>query len=500
MRSFLLCLFFIPLVSFSQYGVLDETFGDGGIVYNTNLPEDFVNPYFVSIEIDETDNIYVLGNYEVEFNPVQGAWDNGIFLARYFSDGVLDTSFGENGFQRFFIENYSILATDLTLTGNGDFLIPVSGLHKEFQDLYLTFVIKVDLNGDYIPGFADNGVYSYNGCEECFPQKIRELEDGNYLLAERSNGLWGPEGITLTKLSATGQPVVSFGINGRKNIWQPNPENFIKYVDFTSDENNGIYVLSLIQDGTHNLYKFDESGNGESTMLLTDFLMKAHSLVYNEGGLYISGDYNGQKFFIEHYFSENLNLDAGFGNEGIKFTDFNFNSEVPTRLLVANKLYQTGYAGDVANGYKFALAAHTLSGTADNSFGQEGKVTTSVSDSLYDVGIDSEFMGEDKIVVLNYSNLSMARYAIFNILEVEDIFENSQIDIAPNPVSNSFIINGLIGNDNQIQIFDLSGKSIREFDSIQDNQKIELGSIPKGTYVIKITSGGKIESKKLIVK
>lgn len=38
MKKFLLNLLFIPILSFSQYGVLDETFGENGIVLNDVWP------------------------------------------------------------------------------------------------------------------------------------------------------------------------------------------------------------------------------------------------------------------------------------------------------------------------------------------------------------------------------------------------------------------------------------------------------------------------------
>lgn len=54
--------------------------------------------------------------------------------------------------------------------------------------------------------------------------------------------------------------------------------------------------------------------------------------------------------------------------------------------------------------------------------------------------------------------------------------------------------------NNSIQIFDLSGKLMWKFNSVKNNQKIELESIPKGIYFIKILSEDSTEYKKLIIK
>ncbi len=495
MRNLLFTIFLIPFFSFSQYGILDETFGDGGIVYNTDIPEDLLNPRFITMAIDPNDNIYIVGNYNTEFNPNHGIWDSAVFIVKYLSDGTIDISFGENGFKRLFIEDYSISANDFTLTDDGFFLIPISSMHKEAMDDFRTYVVKIDLSGTYDSEFGNQGIYTW-GCGECYAQKIIELEDGNYLLAEKIGGMIEPEGIIFTKLNESGQLVASYANNGRKHIWHPNPNNYIRYVDFTRDDEDNLYGLSLIQDGTYNLFKLNAIGSEDLTLAMDEPLERIRSIEYNQSKLYTSGDYNGTNFFLKRYNTENLSIDTNFGDGGMNISEFNYNTEIPTNLLISNRVYQIGYVGS-NNNYLFGLAAYTLTGVDDSSFGINGKVVTDVTESSYDVAVDAKFMGTEKILVLNYNNLSMACYRIRDIMSAENLSMESNVLIVPNPTPNSFFISGLKGNDNTIQIFDLSGKSIREFKAVRDNQKIELGAIPKGIYLIKINDS---ETKKLIVQ
>lgn len=201
-------------------------------------------------------------------------------------------------------------------------------------------------------------------------------------------------------------------------------------------------------------------------------------------------------------FKADLSHEGDFGLTGSVYKDLGFPEQQGTQLLVGEngRLTQIGYVKDEFGEYKFALNGYKWNGDVDLTFGNEGYTLTDVTESSYDVPIQAEMVSQDKILVLNSSLLSLARYTIYDGLFVEDFSDSPKITLAPNPTANSFVISGLTGTENLIQIFDLSGKLIREFKSVKDNQKIELGSVPKGNYLLKIMSGIFKESKKLIVK
>lgn len=94
MRNFLFTIFLIPFLSFSQYGILDETFGDGGIV-NYTIPLE--SSYVLNMEIDSQGNIYVLGQYE-QYNNVIGHFTTRVFISKLNENGSIDTSFGNEGY------------------------------------------------------------------------------------------------------------------------------------------------------------------------------------------------------------------------------------------------------------------------------------------------------------------------------------------------------------------------------------------------------------------
>src|SRR5690606_3617344 len=164
-------------------------------------------------------------------------------------------------------------------------------------------------------------------------------------------------------------------------------------------------------------------------------------------------------------------------------------------------IVQIGYAFEGSEPLaKFALVGFDGSGNYDNQFGTNGVTLTKIHPSLHDEPTNAAIVENDRLLILNGTHLSLACYKIYEGLSVEEISADPQIQIVPNPASNSFSINGLKGNDNAIQIFDLSGKSVREFKGIKNNQALNLGLISKGIYLIKIQSDEFIETKKLIIK
>lgn len=441
------------------------------------------------------EEIYVVGVFGSEFIEEEDFWINEIFITKYLSDGSLDISFGENGFKHISIENLTFSRVDILLTSDNNLLITSVNNSLEATDDYGISLIKLDSEGNYITLFGNNGILNTD-CGGCSGGKTREVDGELYVFGH----VFGNSSI-LKKYSNLGVPVTSFGDNGI--IIFDSEEYNIEIYDIQNDENQNIYLFIRENDVNNLLLKLDQSGNELANKYLNEdnIVESLGNGVYNDGSLYISGSYNMQEYLLKKYDSETFEIDINFGQEGTVSTDFGNELELGGLLIIhSDRLYQVGWvANDLLNA-KFGITAHKIpNGESDDAFGQNGKVITDVSESM-DIPIDVEIMSHDRLIVLNAWQLNMVCYKIYDGLSVEDISTDSKIQIAPNPTSNSFVINGLNSNQNQIQILDLTGKIIQEFQSIQNNQTLNLGSIPKGNYIIKIQSKGKIESKKLVVK
>jgi hypothetical protein len=67
----------------------------------------------------------------------------------------------------------------------------------------------------------------------------------------------------------------------------------------------------------------------------------------------------------------------------------------------------------------------------------------------------------------------------------------------PNPASSTITLSGVQGSS--MQIFDLTGKMMLSLQNIAENQKIDVSSFAEGLYMVRISDGKNILTKKLNV-
>ncbi len=512
MRNFLYSiLLLLPICSFSQYGVLDETFGDGGILIHNNFPSNVLEFFPKTIITDNDGNIYAAAVVRTEGGD-EGTYDR-ILIAKYFPNGNHDVSFGEDGYVFLSYQNKSSYVSEIILTNDNSLFVVGSVTPIEVVEISWGVVFKIDLNGNYVNSFGDNGMLLIDFGNTVLANNIIEFEDNQLIVGGIYYTIVDIQKVFLMKLLENGELDSSFGNNGRKSI----ETNFYTYLlDLIIDGENSVYAVLQDEGITglpikSHLYKI----TSENEEMSTPFQEAKYTSVQlgDEGKIIVSGTIqsNGNDHFYLKSFLNDGTIDSEFGNNGEIIADIGVivgetSEEYGNSHLVSpvnHRIIQIGATKfEGQDYYNFALVGYRKNGHFDNSFGSQSVTITDITNESHDLPVDASLMGTDRIVLLRsgIEGNTIACYKIYDGLSVEDLSSNSEIIIAPNPASNSFFISGMRGNRNQIQIFDLSGKLIREFNSVQDNQRIELGSIPKGIYIIKIKSNGKIESKKLIVR
>ncbi|MGN6495656.1 MAG: GEVED domain-containing protein [Agriterribacter sp.] len=107
-----------------------------------------------------------------------------------------------------------------------------------------------------------------------------------------------------------------------------------------------------------------------------------------------------------------------------------------------------------------------------------------------------------------YPGLNLYRLKIVDLdgkVEYSDVrsinFGNevSRITLSPNPASNIVIINGLRGL-NRIQLLDVRGRLIQQFNSNEPLQRLNTGDLTKGIYMVRILKNGHVEKIFKLVK
>lgn len=333
----------------SVSGTLDPNFGTGGKV-TTNIGVTTVDAA-TAIAIQTGGKIVVAGTA-----------DNGsgldFALARYNTEGSLDTSFGSGG----------IVITDV-VSSNTDFATSVA--------------IQTD-------GKVVVAGYSFNGT------------DNDFVLTRYSSlGVldltFGTSGIVMTDIgTGTDDMANAVAIKDGKIVVVGSSGNDFAIVRYNS---NGSLDAIFDTDGK----VITDVGGGVDV---------ANSVaIQADGNIIVAGySFNGvdNDFVLTRYTSAGV-LDATFDAGGIVITDFGSASDDVVNSVAIQLDGQIVAAGSSAN--DFALARYTDTGALDPSFGSGGKVTTAIgsnADNAYSVAIQAD----GKIVAAGRTFGSDYRFAL----------------------------------------------------------------------------------------
>ena len=188
------------LVCYLPDGTLDRTFGEEGVVIT---PVGSGNEEITALQINRDDMITVAGG-------VEGTTGRVLATARYFSDGVLDSSYGEQG--------VSLIGVGVDTAAEGllersDGTLVVSG---SYELAGRSSLMLVGLTGDGVidPTFGERGVAVADlpdAVSEGY--RLAEDSDGRLYLAG-SVGLAGKRDAALFRFTRSGQADDEFGVGG----------------------------------------------------------------------------------------------------------------------------------------------------------------------------------------------------------------------------------------------------------------------------------------------
>ncbi len=161
------------IIKFTSNGILDKNFGDGkGYIYA------FDSDYVVSgegstIKLDTSGNILLTGG-----GGDRNSKKPGIILVRYKSNGELDTSFGENkGYTITSVENETSSGKSLVIDNTGSIVVlGISG----GETLAKSLLVRYDSNGITDSTFGNNGIAQID-FQICFSSQV-SLDNDNRLV------------------------------------------------------------------------------------------------------------------------------------------------------------------------------------------------------------------------------------------------------------------------------------------------------------------------------
>ncbi len=386
--SFLLLL--VSNYNYAQSGFLDSTFGNNGKVVTDFGSEESIN----SIAFQSDKKIVAAGYYDLIKKNLAFDWIV-CALARYKTNGELDSSFGENGlitFDSSFSDlNAIIIQKDDKIAGTG-YAYPINSEGPAFLK-----IIQRQKNGEPDPSFGINGnVYFGDSITDFYGQAIASQGDGRFIVAGINNTIneWDSSFVFVARFNNNGTLDSGFGNNGSKKItvgFQAyatgvaiNSKGEIIISGYnTAKTNTGFsqpFVIGLTSSGELNK-NFGNNGIaithfkynitiGSAALTSDEKIIAAGSVQY--------GDNNN--FFLIKYNSNGI-VDSSFGINGVVNSDLGYSDQITSIAIQPDeKIVAAGssFRADINETY-FALSRYSSDGKPDHTFGSQGRILTAFS-------------------------------------------------------------------------------------------------------------------------
>ena len=351
------------VVRYNVDGTLDTTFGNGGIVTNS----------FASGAVSSTCtailDVGVLGTGHKIIVGGQGSLPGVIYfgIARLLGSGAPDTTFGSSGSGMTAL-SFGVgrrdLANALTVQSGNYVLAGVSYADTNISNGNLA-AARFTSGGLLDTSFGSGGVVTFDLAGQSYAQAVAVQPDGRVVAA---GGAWvGPISFGLARYNRDGTPDVSFGSFGRVTV----------AVGAVASSAN---ALQLQPDGRIVTAGFYDFTNFSGT--LAGFALARH----NSDGT----------------------LDASFGTGGVVTTTFGTSADSATGVALQSdgKIVAAGntQVDSINHIYNIALARYTTNGQLDGSFGGSGKIVTQVASGQSYAGAVA-IQPDAKIVVGGYGQV-----------------------------------------------------------------------------------------------
>jgi uncharacterized delta-60 repeat protein len=438
-------------------GDLDPSFGTKGIV-TTDFNADFDKANDVIIQPDG--KIVAFGNGVTKDVVAIGSSfskDVDFALARYNTDGSLDTSFGNNGK----VTTDFIMPGDITSSDIGNSVIQqsdgkflVGGEQIPNIRRITPILARYNNDGSLDTSFGENGKVSTRVLGVDSIQSILQQSDGK-ILATGSVGstfMAFPfrSEVGLLRYNSDGSLDTSFGSNGivTTNINNSNRgKAVIEQNDgkiLVASDNN--VLIRYNNDGSLDT-SFGSNGSGISGNAPITI---NNAIQQSDGKIIVTGKTgtNSSDIGLARYNNDG-SLDTSFGDGGKVSTDFNGGNDVGNSLVIQKdgKVVVAGTASKDATNQAsdFALARYNSDGSLDTSFGNNGKIITDAntgSEQFNQIKLQSD----GNIIAVGTSNndFAVARYLTADVaLPIIGTSGNDTL----NGTGGDDVINGLAGND-----------------------------------------------------
>ncbi len=387
--SRLLLISFAPQL-FSMQGTLDTSFNIQGTPPGTVVSSQ-ITGFLESIAIQSNGQIVAGGQSNI-------SGPNSFTLARYNTSGSLDINFGTSGIVTTQISGSSgsrILSIAIQTDGKilaGGFAI-IGGVF-EFA------LARYNTNGTLDTNFGTNGVITTiisgneNQINSIAIQPNGQIVAGGY--ATISGGI---NVFALARYNTNGTLDVNFGTNGIVATEIPGSDNSLTtQISSIALQPNGQIVAGGYASSGGNqfpvLVRYSSNGTFDTTFGTDGFAVLPISgnitiseilsvTIQTDGKIVAAGEaVNGLNTeFAVARLNTNGTLDTSFDTNGIVNTQIGTNASINSITMQSDGKIVVGGFADISGLNQLALARYTSNGSLDSSFGTNGIVTTAITGS-----------------------------------------------------------------------------------------------------------------------
>ncbi len=403
---------------FAMQGTLDTSFNPTGTPPGTvtTQPGGATSSGLNSIAIQSNGQIVAGGSANNEFA-----------LARYNTNGTLDTSFGTNGV---------VMMQPSGSTGSGLNSIAIQSNGQIVAAGYATInsaaefaLARYNSNGTLDTNFGTNGVVTRqpSGSTSSSIYSIAIQSDGKIVAG--GSAQIGNNEFALARFNSNGTLDTNFGTNGVVTV-KPSGATSSQINSITIQSNgqivaagqaviNTIYECALVRYNTNGTLDASFGTNGVvTTQPSGSSISGLNSITIQSNGQIVAGGFaviNGNQFFAVARYNTNGTLDTSFGTDGIVATENPDGGVINSVAIQSDGKIVAGGTTTIGEG-EFELARYNSNGSLDNSFGTDGLVTTTPGGSSYSIMYAMAIQSNGQIVSGGFAQIgsnfefALARY------------------------------------------------------------------------------------------
>jgi uncharacterized delta-60 repeat protein len=305
---------------------------------------------------------------------------NNFALVRYNSDGSIDTSFGVDGIvltdfgqgaNRFDQANAVVVQADGKIIAAGE--------SRDAGDIAVFGLARYNTDGSLDTSFGTNGLVQTDFLGNGAVAYALALQtDGKIIAAGTMIDGGGDNLFALARYNTDGSPDADFGVAGEVTTTFPAADAAVyalavqpngKIVAAGTDDFNGAGDFALARYETDGSLDTDFGVGGRVTTSFTGGLDQANALLVQSDGKLVAVGFASTDFALARYDTDG-SIDTDFGVDGLVTTDFDGGADTAyaAALLPDGNILAAGSAV-IDGGTDFALAQYKTDGSLDETFG-----------------------------------------------------------------------------------------------------------------------------------